>query len=569
MKLETCTTSDLDVYSNPHHLRRDIHTFVQYVRQREVKRTTRENRLPKADARRLAKLMSHPDSVSDIHTKGQSWWLDKIDELAQKLGFVSYDIEGHYLGYTSHSPSFPDNYMIYEAKTYDAFLALPLYEQEKRLFELMVHDEKHNEFYARHLHSSLKPFNYWGSALGVMPLLDFVKIRLFLFEFLAKLEADHWYSTASLIQYLQDNHPYFIIPPQEQLPKKDRWDRPIKMTRYGNFYEYNKGNPWGNRQSLEDDAVNGFARVEGRYIERFLEGIPLTLGYVSVAYDPHPYEGKWPEMGTLKAFRVHNHFQQLYQEQILTPKITLLPNFEIHIESPIYPISILQELDAFTTLMTHDKVIILKLEKTGVKAALATNPHLDVITLLKELTGHPLPQNVAIELEEWAGQSDIFTLYTDLTIFEGDTDLPELKQFVATTITPQLCLIRQPNKAFKALEEAERVPLLIEHDERHFTPLPQPTHTRFPKQKKKAKTKAKRAKKAPIQLQRETHITLHIPTQTFYDQLRKALLAERCLIEANNTRQTITYSQTYQAQVEAVLKVLGKQYTIKIEDKAV
>ena len=45
--------------------------------------------------------------------------------------------------------------------------------------------------------------------------------------------------------------------------------------RYGNFVERKRGD-WGNRNPISDKDPEGFAKVEGRYLERFLEGIPLS-----------------------------------------------------------------------------------------------------------------------------------------------------------------------------------------------------------------------------------------------------------------------------------------------------
>ena len=46
-----------------------------------------------------------------------------------------------------------------------------------------------------------------------------------------------------------------------------------------------------------------FERVEGRFVERFLEGIPLALGYVDVAYSDEK-DTVFPSINKLQAFRV-------------------------------------------------------------------------------------------------------------------------------------------------------------------------------------------------------------------------------------------------------------------------
>lgn len=568
MKLETCTVSHLDVYSNPYNLRRDIHTFTDYVSQRQIKRAHRSNKLPQADTKRLAKLMSHPDCLQQLaeDPDSGSWWLNEVDSLARRLGFISYDTTGVYAGYSSAEPSFPDNLIVYNAKAHAAFLALPLSEQEKTLYAVLCDDPSYSEFFTQHLFSQLSGFPKWGSAIGVIPLLNLPAIRRSLFELLTQIESDQWVTTASLIRYLQEKEPYFLIPPQNKLPTKNQWGRAATLQRYENFREFKLHVYDQPQDPIPDNAPDGFARVEGRFIERFLEGIALTLGYVDVAYDPKPYRGLLPEWGTLLAFRVNGRFQQFMRGEPLTPKVTVLPNFELHVEAPFYPAGLMQTLRPFTTTLTEDHVTILKLDKQQVKTALTTHNSLDIATVLKHLTNQPLPQNVAIELEEWSGQTEVFTLYSNsLALLEGDPQLPEADPFVIEQITPQLRLVRHPNSLFDALEQAERVPLAVRHDDKQLTELPTTVRTIFPKQKEEApppKTKTKEQ----LTVKRETKLTLYAPTDAFYKKLHAALLQQRCVFEANQEQRTLTYSNRYKTHVDDALKTLRREYTLHFED---
>jgi hypothetical protein len=471
------------------------------------------------------------------------------------------------MGYSSHSPSFPDNYIEFDAQKYEAFLQSSLLAQETSLFKTMVHEKGYNEFYNRHLQSRLNGFSTWGSATGIMPKLDFPKARRFLFRLLSKLESGTWYTTKSLIRYLKKKHPYFLIPAASKMPmERSYWNRPAsRMKRYGNFREYEKGRAYYNDgEPVPDDAADGFERVEGRFIERFLEGIPLTLGYVDVAYSKKPYRGKMPEMGMVQAFRVNGRFLQFMHEEELTSKVTVLPNFEIHVESPFYDPALMRQLRRFADLLTDDKVTILKLDKQRVKAALAADANLDPVPYLQRLTKRPLPQNIAIELEEWAGQADVFTLYEGFALLEGDKRLPEIGPLVIERITPNLRLIRQPEKAYQALQQAERVPLIIRHGDGRFTNPPAKARTIFPKA---AKEKPKRKTKKRIVVQRETRLILYAPTTAFYEELRAELLKQRCIFEPDQAHLAIAYSQAYKPQVDAALKALRQRYTIKFEDR--
>jgi len=184
-------------------------------------------------------------------------------------------------------------------------------------------------------------FYQWGSATGLMPTLKFPEVRQFLLNLLKDCAPGQWYSTESLIAYLKANHPHFLIP--HNVPKTDKWGKTI--TRYGNFYE-GKDSWVHNEKPIPDNAPDGFERVEGRYVERFLEGIPLTMRFVDVAYNPAPYKGLLPTRGMLKAFRVSERFLNLMNGQESQPRLTVQPNFDVIVESDFYPTKIIQQIAA-------------------------------------------------------------------------------------------------------------------------------------------------------------------------------------------------------------------------------
>ena len=55
MDLDPANIARLDIPTQLPDLRRDIHVFVDYVRERDVKRAHRDNALNKSDSKRLAK----------------------------------------------------------------------------------------------------------------------------------------------------------------------------------------------------------------------------------------------------------------------------------------------------------------------------------------------------------------------------------------------------------------------------------------------------------------------------------------------------------------------------------
>ncbi len=559
LPLNPIDVSGLEVYANPFNVRRDLHIFVDYIRRRNVKRSRRQNDLPKADKNRLAKLLSDPDAAKTLKEYGEAPWIDAVDYLALQMGFIKYDTEGIYAGYTSYAPSYPDNYIEFQAQNYEKFLALSLAEQEHWILERLV-NEGSNEFYSDSIVGQLDGFSTRGSATGVMPTLDFPEIRWFLLDILNHCQGGVWYSVASLVQYLKANHPYFLIPKNPK-SQGSRWRKPEPVSRYGNFYESKKSR-WDREIEIPDDAPDGFERVEGRYVERFLEGIPLLLQYVDVAYSK-PKKKLYPLLNVLRAFRVSAHFLRLMSGQTAPPKVTILPNFEIHVEAAFYPVNTLRQLESLADLTADDQVAILKLNRKKVTARAAEDDTLDIPALLQALSGRELPKNVRREVEEWAGRSNAFTLYSGFGLFEGNAALPAGQE--VEKIAPRLKIIRSPATVFAQLEKAEQVPLLIPHPADKLKAMPKGVRSRFRSQSAIAAAKPKK-KKARLLLQRETAITLRFPSAKSLEAYRRAMIEARCPITVNQDNLSLTYSKRHQSLASQALKTMRQTYQIKIED---
>ena len=564
-ELTSIDVTDLDIFGNPCDLRRDLHVFVRYVQEREIKRLHRDNNLSKSDSLRLAKMMSDPEAVAGVRETGGSSWVDYVDWMALKMGFVTYDTKGTYAGYTSSSPSFPDNYIQFNAERYHRFVESPLAQQEQLLIDTLVGDRDggRSEFFQSNILSRLSVFASWGCATGVVPTLDFPKARRFLLNLLQTYQVGVWYSTSSLVRHLKTNHPFFLIP---QNPKyKDRQGR--DKGRYGNFHE--SKNYWGYEIDISEHAPDAFERVEGRYVERFLEGIPLTLSYVDVAYDSQPHTGIYPSLDTLKAFRVNNRLLHALAGDIPSPRVTVQPNFEIIVESEFYPAYVLSQLIPLADVISEDVSTILKLRKEKVAARLAQDEGLDIAALLTRLTGRDLPANVARELAEWAEHSEKLTLYEGFALLEGDQDLATTIPFIAEAtvkrISPAICIVRSPETVYARLEEAELIPLSVQHSESRLHPLPEKARTVFAKT---APMIEPEPQKESVVLMRHATITLHFPTEEWLERFRQALLDVRCPVEVDQSDRTITFAKRYEPQVTKLIETLRKEkeYEISIED---
>lgn len=549
----------LEIVRNSFNLRKDLHTFLRYVGEYDIKRSVRENTIPKGDAKRIARLLSDPKAKEEIDEDGSSSWLDFIDSLALTLKLIDYDTKGEYLGYSSSAPSYVDNYMQLNKETYAEFKKQSLQHQEKRVFQALVSDFKDskNEFYTRSFFNRLDTFNSFGCATGVMPNLNFAETRHFLFDCLKNCDPGVWYKTSSLIQYLKKAHPFFLIP------KNPKYKHYEKGGRYGNFRE-------SESQLASDRIVNekdpdAFERVEGRYVERFLEHIPLLLGYVELAYGDPINPGVYPSMGKVKGFKVTDLFLRFMRQEIPEPKITVHPNHEIHVEADFYPSAIIDQFSPFTDLITVDKISIFVLKKTKIIEYLAADESRDLKKLLETISHHPLPPNIVTELEEWSGHSDTFILYKNFGLLEGRNIPKMVEAHVEAVIGKDFRMIRGPETLFATLEAAEQAPVFITHGPEKLIPPPKNVTSLLIKKI----APPKKSVKPEINIKRKCYVTLSFPTKEAIDALTRLLVLERCPVEVDPKKQTLTYNAAHQKIVDSALETLKKTYRIKIEDLSV
>ena len=575
----------LDIVSNSRELRRDVHVFVNYIRDRDVKRTHRTNDLPKTDIKRLAKLIGDPETLDEVQATDTSPWIEFIDNLARTLGFVRYDTQGEYMGYTSTTVSYPDNYIRFQEQAYERFLRHDPIEQEECILNALikVYDDSDNEFFSNTCpFSVLDCFDMFGCATGVVPSIRFDKVRLYLLNLLKQCKSGVWYSTASFIQYLKKEHPFFLIP--EDVKVEDRW---WKGERYCNFHE--RGERWGRGETIPDNAADGFERVEGRFVERFLENIPLTMRYLDVAYDKaymrsEKYKSRYrrgshifiedeedqaskskkqiyPSINQLKAFRVNDRFLRVMNRELRKPKVTVLPNFEIHLDSDVYPVNVMAQLTPFADVIADDVAIVLKLKKNKVATEIVEHEGLNVISLLDELTDKKLPPNILSHLEDWTAHAEMFSLFDGFGLIECDEDLAVPDGFTVEGITPNIKLVRSPAKLFDQLESSELVPILLKHPDSSVRQPEKGVRSVF----NVATSKTKRQKKA-VNIKKKKDVTLYFPSKAlmsiFTNELKKAKLPFRL----NELTNSITLSESWESQLETVIKAMGNEYSIKIED---
>ncbi len=540
-------------------LRRDLHVFVAYVKDREIKRGHRDNLIPKADARRLAKLMSDKVADDEIEADSYSQWLHFVDRVALKLGFVSHDTEGVYAGYTSSAPSFPDNFMQFNAKAYDDYQKKSLAKQESILLELILKEGEgsRSEFFHSSIIGRLDCFSSFGSATGVIPCINFADIRSFLLKLLAELPTGQWLSTQSFIEFLKHKHRHFLIPAKPQY--KNKWDQ--KEGRYSNFRE---GHPYKAQTAIAETDPDAFERVEGRYIERFLEGVPKLFGYIDVGYSK-PDAGKYPMLGGLPTFRVNERLQRALGGSLAEPNVKVTPTFEVYVQSEVYAARVLNQLTQVGELVSDDSTTVYRLTKQKVAAAQASNHSLNVIRLLESLVTTPLPENVRRELADWSEHGEKFVLYSGFSLLETDGEVAVPERFQVECIQPGTYIVRSSKKVFEELEQLERMPLKVDHGESSFSDLPDGSSSAL--RRKKAKKGKPADSKPQVMLMRVTRVQLLCPDREFLQRLQSVLLGAGCPVEADGKNLSLVYSDRYEPQVGKAIRGLGNEYQVKIEDK--
>ena len=558
--LEEIKVTDLDVFAHPADLRQDLQALADYVQSYEIKRGYRDNRIPQAHQQRLVKLMSDPASAAQKDQFGEMRWIEHLDAVCLALKWVGYDTEGKYMGYSSSEPSFPDNFMEFDERQHHKFLQLPLQAQEEQILDvhLKAGEGCESEFFRRGPLGRLDPFDSRGCATGVVPTIAFWKVRQHLLELLAECPPGVWFSTASLLDHLRLHDPWFVIP--KVIPETVRKST-LREGRYANFVERKRGD-WSHDKPISERDPEGFAKVEGRFIERFLEGIPLVLGYTEVAYTRGKSETLIePSRGLLPAFRITERLRRAVRREVAEPKVTVLPNFEVHVESLFFPARTEAQLRPLGELVQRGIVTVFKLTKPKVAAALAAQAEQNAIETLKALSGRELPPNVEHELRDWAGHSEKFILYEGFGVLEGRREATGVGRFVVETISPSLALVHSAEALYRHLEAAEQVPLRIRHSD---NALAVPARVRS--QMAPAAAPPSAPVKRPVKIRRSLRTTLWFADGEAHAAFCQLLLDAKCVLAADRRALTVSYPPQAEPQVKECLRKLKENYTLAVED---
>jgi len=586
-------------------LRRDVYRFVEYVKDKGLVRTKRLNQIPKTAARHLAKILSH---VGDTKTTEEAedertCWADHVSHVALELGLVSFDTEGVYEGYTSAEPCYPDNEIRVNEQAWDTYLKKTPLEKEKAILETYLKMTP-NEFFSAPTLVGGQPFDRWGCATGPASRMNLPKIRQGLLKFLTSLEPDVWYEFRETVERLKTHCPTLILDPSTRGPDNEsqtrlrRWEferrfnkkkknvgkkpEPILEDIYTNFREFDaRRNQWdrGSERQITSKTPDAFQRVEGRYLDFFMREIPYLCGFVDLAYrkstDRRGLEVS-PPFERLRAFRLTSRFSRIMGEDagFNAVKVTVLPNFEVLVETPSFPDVILQMLTPYTTPVHEEGPIHrLRLEKKKVVEAAAQDRRAHPpVQLLEGLTGTSLPQSVAVQLVSWFERGDKVVFYEDFGLLEftGRAEarkkaLSELGKLVEDDRLDGFAIARDPDRAFRRLEEELHVPLRVKHREKAFSSCPGRLKATT---KKGGPSPTSRKDPAPpamkVHLESEDLVGYRTSSASLLTALQDAIRGEArtCALVGNDL---LVISASALPKLRAVLRHLSDRFAVTME----
>lgn len=557
-KLSTINSKNLDKSNFPYDLRRDLYLYMEFIKNNEIRRHTRNNLLTKVDYKKIVRYLGRRELLNkQNYDEITNNWILYIDSLARDLGFTDWERDGIYQGYTSSTLSYPDNYIKCNRRRYEAFLNKSMLQQEKTLFgeQIKYYSYRNNELLTKYIGSKLDRFRPYGCATGVLPYINFFKARNKLLEVLSKLETDIWYSTESLIKYIHKNHPYFLIARQP----KYKYESDKKQGRYGNFKEWN---PKTNHQKvIKESQKDSFARVEGRFIERFLERIPYIMDYVKVAYDPNYQSNIKPSLGRLKAFKIDTKLIKLFEDKIKKPKVTVQPNFEIQIDTQFYPIKLLKMLKNFGALISEEQTYLIRLKKKKVLDYLVEYKDFDIVSFLKKLSSKPLPKNIKFELNEWADHTDKFLLFSDCALYEGEATFEDLDDYTVEKINNKIRIVNKPEDLITSLEKARLAPIRIHHHSDRFESIPEEANSIITSLVKKNKPPTKKR----VMVKKSNLIKFIINEKKFYHKVVESLLEQNFKFDFDENEQTLIITKEKEDLIQEIFNKLSKNYNINIK----
>lgn len=476
----------IDLSPEDFNIRRDLMAFVHYAWERDIKRSHRENLIPKSDLKRLIKILQPPEILRDLEpTEGH--WAEWISELARNLGLISYDIKGSYIGYHSTEPAFPDNYIAVNELMFKEYMELKPSDKERTILKALIHHNK-NEFHFPSLLGTQGRFDGWGSGVNAASRMDLPSIRQRLLEMLADYEPGKIIPFEKFVQRIKTTEPDLIINSKAeqayQKKIKNRFaEKPKEHNKYECFLEHriktNEDVFYRNREGrkeINEKDLDAFERVEGRYLAFFLEEIPVLMQFVRLQYHHSKNDCMIPPpAGIIQSFTVHEKLRSIIQKRSSNfdrVTVTVLPDYTVIVEAPLYPDRELAQLDPFTKHVSTDKhVTTLRIDRKKTVDYLAANPSTPTLRIVLDEMVDKIPPNVAHEIDSWTNMADRFVIYEEVGLLEftdsknnpSESLENHLDKLIWEKASSRFAILHDPEDAFQMIEKLEQVPIKIKH----------------------------------------------------------------------------------------------------------
>ncbi len=261
-----------------------------------------------------------------------------------------------------------------------------------------------------------------------------------------QLEASEaWITVDELSDTLHDRDEEFLIDRKTA----EYQARAYGYSRYSAYtfspYLYNQMTwQWENFAKNEEDGWNGVERV---FIEAVLSEGLYWLGLADLGYTgPATSEGGKAPAG-VAAVRLTDMGRWLLlgedEPQIPeeTGRVVLQPNFRIFAFDPISD-SVLARLDSFANRLNAERAIEYDLSRESVyRAQLAGQSAPAIAAWLEQVTGTPLPQNVARTLAEWQAAFERIVVRSQVGWVEAAT--PELVDSLLADPRVQAAIVKR------------------------------------------------------------------------------------------------------------------------------
>ncbi len=471
-------------------LRRDVYRFVDFARHETIKRSHRANEIPRGPATKLSKLLSWEGEAAYVQADGIGYWSDYVSDVARWLGLVNFDVKGVYAGYSSNEPSFPDNFVKVDAKGFATWLEATPVEKERRILDALTKREGNEFLRSATLFPEEPRFGSWGSALGPLSRMKLPAVRQRLLTILAELPVGVWMSMTSLVEHVKTTARAAILSPDlkreppseyEVMRAKPGTKVPEKLVDlYQNFTENPDDRGLRDKpRPITEQTPDAFERVEGRYLQYFLQEIPYLCGFVDLALAKLPAKLDYgrPLMDRVRAFRLTPRLAQVVRGDagLNRVSVTVLPDFQVIVEAPSWPDREIEVLAQLCVTVKEDGPIHhLKIDRKQVVAwAAGQREDGGAKTLLETLSGRPMPGNVSSELDAWCGHAEKLTVLENVAVVElrgpdADAVRGELGKLVVDQGSRGFVVTTDPERTVAVLEQRQRVPRVITHGKARF-----------------------------------------------------------------------------------------------------